>query len=442
MRRGGASAYVRTVARAAGLAAAGVLACVMPARADARPVFQPVEALSLDTLEREVRAGAPAFSAARRDALAAEAESRQARLYENPTLDAAWGTVPVGQTNPADLSRPFARVPNYAVGLGYTFPVGKRPARRTRADALTRAAGAEVDLSARELALSLAEVLGQLATATLRRQGIGDLVAGGKRAIELAEARVRAQFGAPLDVDQIRIEVERTEALLAEVDSEIERGRAECAALVGVPCRNFESASAARAYLARWFAPRVGATRISERADLRALAAYGDAASAEARLARATRLPDPTVRLGYVHDRFLVSGNQLNSLNLSVSVPLPVFDRGQVRAGAADTARRMITEERARRLAVAEARAPALESRLALSRGRCQRLEREVIPSALKVLTSLETAAEARLLPLTQVIQSRRIVSELFIEEAESCGEAYVAALALIRERPPEGELP
>jgi cobalt-zinc-cadmium efflux system outer membrane protein len=178
------------------------------------------------------------------------------------------------------------------------------------------------------------------------------------------------------------------------------------------------------------------------RADLRALTAYGEAASADARLARATRLPDPTVRFGYMRDQFTISGNQLNSLNLSLSVPLPVFDRGQVQVRAAETARRQLNDERQRRLAVTAARLPALENRLSLSRGRCERLEREVIPSALKVLNSLEKAAEARLLPLTQVIQSRRIVSELLIEEADSCGEAYVAALELIRERPSEGDLP
>lgn len=433
-------------AQVCALAIASAVPTAAPLRARAEAAapatFQASEALSLGALEQVVRDGAPAFAAARREALLAEAESRQVRLYDNPTLDTSWSTIPLGETNPTDLRRPFASVPSYAVGLGYTFPVGKRPARRARADALARAAGAEVDLSVRALSLSLAEVLGQLATATLRREGIGDLVAGGQRAIELAEARVRAQFGAPLDVDQIRIEVERTEALLAEVDSEIARGLAACAAVVGLPCRNFEGAEQARGYLARWSAPPPGAADLARRPDLRALAAYGEAASAEATLARATRLPDPTVRLGYVHDRFLVSGNHRNSLDVSLSVPLPVFDRGQVRAHAAETARRQLAEERKRRVAVAKARVPALQDRLALSRGRCQRLAREVIPSALQVLESLEKAAEARLLPLTQVIQSRRIVSELFIEEAESCGEAYLAALELIRERPPEGELP
>jgi hypothetical protein len=119
-----------------------------------------------------------------------------------------------------------------------------------------------------------------------------------------------------------------------------------------------------------------------------------------------------------------------------------VFDRGQYQKQAAEASRRQLGDERSRRLSAAEARLPALTRRLDASRGRCRRLEQEVLPSALTVLSDLQRAVENRLLPLTQVIQSRRIVSELFIEEAESCGDAFAAALDLLREYPPEGDMP
>lgn len=410
--------------------------------AEARPPFRASEHLTLARLEQAVKDGAPAFVAARRDAQVADAEAHQARLLGNPTLDAAWGTIPVGRTNPSDLSKPLANVPNYQVGLAYTFPIKKRPERRRRADALSRGAKATLDLSVRELALSLAEVLGDLATATLRREGIGDLVAGGHRALELAEARLAAKFGTPLEVDEMRIEVHRIEHVLAAVESDIQDGLSDCAALVGVPCENFETAQAARAYVARWALPRAVVDNLEKRADLRALSAYGEAADADIALAKADRIPDPTVRVGYMHDRFVVSGNQLNSLNVSLSMPLPTFDRGQYRRQAAEATRRALGEERGRLMTAAAARRPALESRLAFARGRCARLEQEVLPSAMKVLADLQRAVENRLLPLTQVIQSRRIVSELFIEEAESCRDAFTAALDLLREYPSEGDMP
>jgi len=409
----------------------------------AASIFEATEQLSLSDLERAVRAGDPTVVTARREVALSELEARQARVLGNPTVDGAWSTIPVGETNPQNLERPLAKVPSYAVGVSYTFPIRKRPARRRQADALANGARAELEGTVREQALTLAEVLGAIATATLRREGIAELVSGGQRAIELAEARLSAKFGTPLDVDQIRIEVQRTELLLSSSESEIREGLASCAALVGAPCTNFRDAATARAYLTRWLGPDGDAAiDLTQRADLRALQAYGDAATAARQLAEAERLPDPTLRLGYLHDRFVISGNQRNSLSASVSLPLPLFDRGQVRRKSAEASRLSLLDERDRRLKVAEARIPALRERLSLSRGRCTRLHDEVLPQARGVLSNLEKAVESRLLSLTQVIQSRRIVSELFIEEAESCGDAYVAALELVRETFPKGDVP
>ena len=120
-------------------------------------------------------------------------------------------------------------------------------------------------------------------------------------------------------------------------------------------------------------------------------------------------------------------------------MPLPTFDYGQAQKQSAESSSRFLAEERGKRLSVARVRIPVLRQRHELSLQRCQRLSGEIIPKARAVLTNLEKAVENRLLPLTQVIQARRVVSELFIEEAQSCGDAYVAALELVREMPSEG---
>ncbi|MET0285998.1 MAG: TolC family protein [Polyangiales bacterium] len=403
--------------------------------------FHADEHLTLADLTRAVEAGAPELASARRELAMARGEAAQARLLGNPSVEAAWSTLPVGQLNPRNLDHPYANVPNYSVGVEYTFPWKKRAPRRERADAIARGVSATLEYSTRDRALALAEVLGGVATATLRREGIADLIAGGRRATEVAEARLRTGFGTPLDVDQLRIDVDRTEQLLSGAESDILENLAACSSLVGMRCERFPDARAARAYLLAWLehndAPAAGT--LGERADLRALQAYASAASAEGKLADAVKLPDPTVRLGYVHDRFLISGNQLNSLNLSVSVPIAMFDRGQGQKQIAEASHRYLVEERSARLAVANARIPALIDRHALSLSRCQRLDSELIPRARGVLNELEAAVQSRLLPVTQVIQARRVVSELFIEEADSCGDAYRATLELAREIPATG---
>lgn len=413
------------------------------ARAEEAPVgtpFRVSEHLTMLALTEAVRAGDPELAVARRTVALSDADARQARLLGNPSLDASWSTLPVGRTTPRDLDRPYANVPNYAVGLGYTFPIGKRAPNRRRADAVAVGTRAELDYRVREQALALAEVLAGLATATLRREGVAALVASGLRAAELAEARLRAQFGTPLDVDQLRIEVERTEQILSGADGDILHNLAACASLVGRPCESFPDAASARAFLAQSLAQNdLDPSDLSQRADIRALAAYERAAGASRDLADARKIPDPTVRIGYLRDQFVVSGNQLNSVNVGVSLPLPVFDHGQGERQSAEASLRHLEEERAQRLSVAKARIPALQQRRTLSLARCSRLEREVLPEAHAVLSDLEKAVENRLLPLSQVIQARRVVSELYIEEADSCGDAYVASLELFREIPAEG---
>ncbi len=401
--------------------------------------FHADERLTLADLTRAVEAGAPELAAGRREVAMARGEAQQARLLGNPNVEAGWGTLPLGTLNPPGLEHPWANVPNYSVGVEYTFPVRKRPARRERADALARGAQASLEFSTRDRALELAEVLGSVATATLRREGIADLIAGGRRATEVAEARLRTGFGTPLDVDQLRIDVDRTEQLLSGAESDILENLGACASLVGKPCERFPDAKAARAYLQAWLIRDDRPGNLSDRADLRALAAFASAAGAERKLADAVKLPDPTVRFGYMHDRFIIAGNQRNSLNLSVSVPIAVFDHGQGQKQIAEASHRHLIEERNARLAVATARIPALLDRQALSLARCQRLESELIPRARGVLDALDAAVKSQLLPVTQVIQARRVVSELFIEEADSCGDAYLATLELAREIPARG---
>jgi Mn-containing catalase len=50
------------------------------------------------------------------------------------------------------------------------------------------------------------------------------------------------------------------------------------------------------------------------------------------------------------------------------------------------------------------------------------------------VAADLEKAAATRLIPLTDVIQARRTLSELLVQEAESHGEAFRIAVHLVAE--------
>jgi cobalt-zinc-cadmium efflux system outer membrane protein len=146
------------------------------------------------------------------------------------------------------------------------------------------------------------------------------------------------------------------------------------------------------------------------------------------------------VRLGYLHDRFVISGNQMNSLNLGLSFPLPIFDHGQAMMAAARARQARFAAERRRRLAASEVRSQALRERVATQRARQHALSEQIIPRARTVLDEIERAAETRLVGLGDVLQARRTMSELLLEEADSYADAFDAYLELLAEFPRDEE--
>jgi cobalt-zinc-cadmium efflux system outer membrane protein len=405
-----------------------------PASGDAT-VFVPRASLDLAALMGLVARSSPVVSGELLAVDLARAEVRQSRLIGNPTIDGTWGTIPVGDTNPSGLGSPLGEVPYYSLGASYTFPIGKRGPRQARAAALEQSARAGATATARAIALELTRTLGDAAIATLRIDGLRGLVSQEKGSIELAQSRLSGGFGTPLEVDRLEIELGRTEQLLLANEAEMRDSLATCAATLGVPCEPFPSSDEARAYLDAWVSRAEAASGpIDERPDVRALVAAERAASAETDLAKAQALPDPTVRLGYTFDQFVVSGNQRHSLNLSLSLPLPIFDWGQAQRDAADARRTRLAAQRERVTTVARVRTTALRRALESHQKRREVIAKMMLPRARLVVADLEKAASTRLIPLTDVIQARRTLSELLVQEAESHGEAFRIAINLVAE--------
>jgi len=396
--------------------------------------FRPSAELDLGVLEGAVRARAPGVDAAALDVDIAEAAVKKSHLLPNPSLDASWGTIPIGKTNPPGLPSPMTQIPNYSVGLSYTFPIGKREPNQDRAAAIATAARAGLDAEVRGRAIDLARVLGALATTTLRLEGLRRMADGGQKQVELTEARVAAQFASELELERLRIEASRLEQSVRSAESDVSAELAACSALLGATCEPFAGEAEARSFLEKWIAKAAPEGNIEERPDVRALAAYGKAADAEARLAKAQAIPDPTFRLGYMRDQFVISGNQMNSVNVSVSIPLPLFDHGQAELAAAEAKRVRLDAQRAKAIDASRSRVPVLRSRLSAQAKRQRALTNEILPRAEGTLRDLSKAAEGRLVPLTDVIQARRTVSELLIDEADSFGDAFEASLQIAAE--------
>jgi len=395
--------------------------------------FVPRATLTWPELEAALGAGDPELARGSLDLALARADQRRSRLYENPSLDVG-SAVAVGPLNPAGISR-WQDTPQSTAGLSYRFLLGKRGPRRARADAAVTAADQSFEDLRRSRVLALGQVLGQLALETLRAEALERLSRESAETLKLTEARLSSGFATPLDVDRMQVEATRLDQQRIASTAEREMARADCAGLVGRPCASFASADDARRFLRGWATQAVpGPEAVAARPDLRALESEARAADAAIRLADALRIPDPTLRLGYMRDQQTLAGDQPHMLGLTLSLPLTVFDRGQADLAEAHARKETAETQRTRLLRAGRARLVSLAAARDNHLARQELLEKEAIPRAETVVQSLTRAASARLISLTDVIQARRALNELVMDEAESLGAAFTTYLALLRE--------
>ncbi|MEW6434355.1 MAG: TolC family protein [Myxococcota bacterium] len=360
-----------------------------------------------------VWAHAPGLQAARVRVAAAQAEAARARLLPDPSLDMSVNTIPVGPLNPVDLKDPLLNVPNLQAGLSVLLEVGKRGPRQDATREAARATALDALDELRRRTLELEDVLGDVAAAEVRVATLERLADDAARLTELQRARADKGDTSALDADRAQLEQEGTWTALADAREAVAEGLRLCSERVGVPCLPFASPDKATAYLARRFDGEPA--DVTQRPDVRALDASQKSAEAARTLAARRVLPDPTLRLGYVHDRFVVSGNQQNSFFIGLSFPLPFFDRGQVDARAAEVAAASARDAKAALVEGARSQLERVAAQLATVDARKARLRSQSLPLAESVVSRLETAVTRGAAPLQELLLARRTRAELLL---------------------------
>jgi len=163
------------------------------------------------------------------------------------------------------------------------------------------------------------------------------------------------------------------------------------------------------------------------------LVAQEESADAALLLARAHRIPDLNVRLGYTRDQFVVSGSQKNSVGVGIAFPLPVFERGQADAAlalsaksTAETTRRLRTQQSERDLARLLDDFRALEERQ-------RSMRQDYLPLARSLVERLTAAVKAGGTPLPELLLARRSLNELLSDASDLDRSVFETALALRR---------
>ncbi len=394
------------------LLSAGVLASGRAAAAESPPEA-PAARVSVAALLRQtsrlaawLASHSPEIHASRARVAQSRADVRSSHLLQNPVLDASLANVPVSETNPPGLS--FNQTAIYTVGLSQTIELGKRG---------PRIAGAEL----REKSASLQLLTAERDQLSASRFALGNALHRGLRVATFEESLKNAEGAADLERTRFEqkalsgTEYDRLLLDLANLRADFERERAEygaaladCAAALGAEC---ELTGANEEDLAGAVPVDVGQAstlRLEHRPDLQALDAERHAAERDAELARGRAIPDVTLRLGYTHDRFVVSGDNRNTLTFGVALPLPVFDRGQHDSSKALSRAVELRDTRTALLLQARADLSGLLTRKATLEKVQAALEKDSLPRSRSVLQSTQTAFDHGGVSLTDLLLARR----------------------------------
>lgn len=374
-------------------------------RADAAALLRSPESL-VDWVQRHDGS----VEAARARVSAARSQVHQSLLpLPNPQVNASVGGWPVGDTNPRGLA--LHQVLNFNVGVSQTFEVLKRGPRIRSAEFGLLAERESLVATVHERVADARLALGQ---AIYEKQRVTSL----ERTLEtsremVALEKVRLEKGAISTADFERIELEATsaEAELAAARAELAEALGICGAALLAPC-DVENTAMDALRVALPPSTELAAL-VEKHPQVQSLQNASSSASASATLERRKVLPDPTVSLGYTHDRFIISGNNPNTVMMGVSVPLPVFDQGLHTAAAEESRARALQSEASGIIRRNSAQLEGLLEKSRLVDGALTQLTTSALPRAEAVLTRATTAFRLGETTLTELLMARRTLSSL-----------------------------
>lgn len=423
-------------ARSFGSALSSVVASVgaialasVPARADApAPATLIADPPALAAWLRDHDARVAAADARVVEAAAARA---QAGVLPNPTLDLGYGDLVLGAGNPSTAPNGLGRTTRLDLGIAETIELGKRGPRRAAAGLREEAARDDriATLGAR-LGDALA-ALGRVAYLAARRDALAADLADQQRLVALEQVRLTAQDLSRDDFARLELETQRLLVEAARADAEHRQALAVCAATLRSSCDAPLGPDALDRGAPLPAAPVDPGAAIAGRAALAASRARQAALIEDARLAARRAIPDPTVGLTYSHDNLTAAGNQPDTLMLSMSVPLPVFDRGRHDAAAARAEARALADEDDAARAEARGQVDALGSQLAALEQEIAALATDSVPRADAILISTRKAFDLGQDSLADLILAERGRRELVLALLDARYDRFAARAAL-----------
>jgi cobalt-zinc-cadmium efflux system outer membrane protein len=343
----------------------------------------------------------PELRASRARTRQAQAEARGARLLQNPVLDASLSNIPLvhGSGGVGDTAI-------VGVGLSETFELGKRGPRGAAADLRERAAQFDTTTTLSDRITIARDALGRAVQLGLRVNILAESLEDAERAATLERTRLEQKALSGMDYDRLLLDLANLRADFARDQAEYAAARADCAAALAAEC-DLTGTNEDDLML---LAPDTGSAeqRIESRSDVRSLGYEAAAAERDATLASNRAIPDVTLRVGYVYDRWVTNGDIAHTLGFGVALPLPFVDHGQHDAAKAKAHAVELDAEKQATVEEARADVRGLLSRKAALEKNIDTLEHDTLPRSSGVLTSAEAAFHEGGVSLTDFLLARR----------------------------------
>lgn len=417
-----------TVARGKGSTRAaipgGVAISVLPL------YFDPLQGVSAADLVRRALSSNGELVASRLEIERARARLRQAGLRPNPTLDFEHTTGRLtGSAGEAETS----------VGVSLPLELGGKRGRRVElARAELEAAEAEVADRERRLAGEVFAVYAE-ALAALRELEITENLTGiDLRTVAIVQIRVNEGDAAPIELNLLRVEVERLRSKRALVEGRLRATLLRLKSLAGIPAdevlrlrEEIQTPTLPRAPVSQDAAVEVA---LRTRPDLRLARLSEEVAQAGLRLARAQGTPDATAFTRYTQSRSTfddtpvgVLRDQDKTLTVGVSVAVPVFNRNQ---GAKEEAAVAISQAKSRREfleAVVRSEVQSAFARYAAAQEALATFEQGVIERSNENIRIMRAAYEIGAFSVTELLAEQRRLIDAQKDFTEALAERYRA---------------
>ncbi|HEX4419312.1 MAG TPA: TolC family protein [Kofleriaceae bacterium] len=382
-----------------------------------RPLFSDPAQLAAWLAEHDLQ-----IESARAKREAALATSEQAGVLPNPQISATVGGFVFGRTNPDVPRLGLNQTTNISVGVSELIELGKRGPRKHSASLRVDEAG---ELATAALGSRLGEaitILGKLAYVTSRRAAMAANLESARKQQALEQVRRDHADLSGAEYSRIELDTQQLELQLGRADADVATAIASCAALMHAPCSTegiSEPASLdAGAPLPPQLpdtAPAIGAA-IEARATRLAAKLEVQALDSDATLAEHRAIPDLTLGVGYTYDNLTVAGNQQQTGLVSLSFPLPVFDRGNHDAAALRaTARSQIADDEAS-ANVAHGEIEALRAQRRTLEATVATLETSAVPKSAQIVEQTRRAFDLGQAGLAELLLAERAHRELLLE--------------------------